>query len=507
MGAGFVALENYENPLTAISKELEAINDLPAPTIIKSGADFVSSFNAGLKDSLQLLNEVDSKKSSFELTDSLLGGDNSNTAFQAAAEAVDEFLAKAAEAKEQQAKIISRGNRRLLDAEFAHGQRVARIQENITATTIEAATAAGAARLKAASKFGAAIAEIDNKANQARTQARAEFNRNMDALDNDRKDAKRDRRRELEDIAQELGDDLEKIDYDTARSREKIQTDFGKKRVGAEKKYQTELKRIEDTFADEFASADPFRRKILEFNRKEQLAALETQKADELAALSTQERAALTAMEAKAQREKEILERESSQAREVAAQRYNDEVADLKRRREALESSLQEAQAQRDEATRIEKEKATIRNQEELTKIDEQQAAKVERANKALETENKNYADRLATITRSNAQELTAIKTKLAAVEQAEQQSQAERLSRTKAFSAEMQRYNAMADYYGNQSSSRNTASDSSPAFAGGGGQSGASNAITVINNGVSGGYALAQHTGRTVWNAIRGFA
>lgn len=421
--------------------------------------------------------------------------------FEGAADAVQEFLEKVQEAKNNQINTIEKGNARIADAQFAHNQRMIRIHENITATITKATKTANDNRLKSNQKLVDGLARIEQSSMLKRIEFVKRFNEQIDQLNNDKSNNQRDRNDELKSIQQELNDDLEDLNFNLAQDKKeieknlskslitlteklendkiKVQQNFANKRADIEKNYISTIKNINDKFADEFQEADPFQRKQLEENRKQELALLEESKANELALLTTQEQVELTALQTKADKEQkilqdladekiiiaqnevdrkiEILRREAEQEQEIANQNFERKKEQIEKEKQLLEQSLADNQAKQDAADQLAIQKLNDKHVQELAKIDTQEQSKIAKAQESLAREERNFQDKLAALIRSNAIELEKVKEQLSAIEELEQESQNLRLNRTQAFSAEMQRLSGLAQAFENESISGST--------------------------------------------------
>jgi hypothetical protein len=447
--------------------------------------------------------------------------------------------------------------------EEAAGQRIAQLQRDLASTAQQAAADAASARLAANEELARDIGRIEadlaanrqravedfarNAAELSRQRAEAEAQaaRRIEGIDRDLaqrlSDLQRDAGQKLADLSQDVADKRSDIEYKLGQDRAKIardteqkqldtQQDFADKRLRAQQSYQDAVDRLNSDFERDFAEADPFRRKILEYNRQEQLAQLEQQQSDELAALDDQERAALAALQAKAdaelaiveeqarrqqevldreteqkraaierdaQQRREALERDAQQRREAAQQQLADQIAANERRRAELERSLAEEQAQRQAAAQQEIADLQQRHAEELVAIDQQATAKVQRAAQALQREGQNLADRRALIDAAEQRELQELQTKFNQIEIMEQAHLNQRLDAIRAF----ENARRQIEESGGQSGAGVSV-----------GLSGAQAGGTVINNNVTvapsstGGYAGALQTGRSILDALGGF-
>lgn len=461
------------------------------------------------------------------------------TAGQAAAATVAEAYEKLAADRE---KLAASLNQRLEAAEFDHAQRIIRIQQDIVRAAAEAAAEAAAARTASNQKLAEGLAEIERGLSAEKVKAEAEANAQLAGLDQERAAAKRkaageikkvqsDLKQALRSLEKETGQEIADINSDLAddladkrakAEQDKLDliADFGEQAVRLEQEFANKRKSVNDQFESEFAEADPFRRKILEFNRKEALAQLDQQEAAEKTALEIQRDQAIQAVEDRVAAEAAILEREAQQKRERVTREAAERAEELKReaaeRKAALEERLKEEleanarrqaeiradlaaeQAQRDAAAQEARDKLIAKNAEELAAIDQQEAEKVNRAKEALDRENQNHADRLAQLQFANQQELSELQDKLAEVEREEAASYLRRLQEARSFADQRE-----AILGGSGGASAGFGSNPGTLSAG---SSQTNNNITVNNYGVQSGYAGAARTGRTVRDAINGF-
>lgn len=467
------AVVNLEDPIAAFTAEMDRNKEagLGAATVLASLGTLIKQ---GYTDTVAGFQNASRTMDDFT-------GSTDNAAKSQSE--LDEAGRKAAEelAKEYEKAMASReqANQRYLQRiaqyEFEHIRTITRLQQELAQTTIEAAQEAAAARQQAGAKLAASLAQIEqNSANQTR-QARAKLKEDLKRIDN-----------EIRVVDRELGEELEQRAYDTEQERQgivkkgqaeifKIEQDFANKRLG-----------VNNAFENEFAQADPFRRKILEFNRQEQLRLLDEQEQAEKDAAQQQTDNAVSELEARAEREKQIRIREAEEKKE-----------ELRQERESLKNHFELEQQARDEAAALAAERQQQQYAEELTRIDEQEAAKVERARQAIEREQQNYDDRLTNLQFAHQQELSQINSQLTTIESAERDSQARRLANQRTFVAEMQRLNAMAASYGASSGGR---LGDTLNLSGRGNTN-----VTVNNYGVPGGYAGARQTGRNVLDAVNG--
>lgn len=444
--------------------------------------------------------------------------DQSASAAEAAAQEIADAYAKA---NEQRVRATERFTQRANQLEFDHVQQVGHLQAELARVTVEATEAAAADRLKAQQDYAAGAAAIERDLASETTAAQAKLNQELGQLRSQRKQAEREYKRDIRDINRELGDDLSDLTYETEQGRNKIASRLEDERLKAtetaaaarlavEKKYQDDAKGINDRYSSEFAEADPFRRKILELNRKEELRLAEEQKNNELAVIDEQEKAALNAaqskadqetaiLEAQAAREEEILRERAKREREAAQERLEDTKRELSNRADVLQESFTQEQAARDAAAAAAKAALETRLAEELAKIDEQEQAKIQKAQEAIDREQQNYTDRLASLRFAQSQELGEINSHLASIERAEKESQDRRVDQIGSFLAEVQRLNALvSSAQSSGSSTGNNPGNPNLGLAGG-------SSITVNNYGVPGGYSGAAQTGRSVKDALRG--
>lgn len=550
--AGWEALRAGDNPITAFTEALKDNADeaqrvfdvlTSVPQIYTDAYNQVLTANQAAGQA-----QVDLGDAVITTTDAIRA--QGGIAAQVAGDITKEWE-KAREAQVQQANQY---NRQIADLEYEHGQRVARIHQDIARAIAEAAAQAAEAQLAADANLAQGLAEIEANLASDRASAVADFNRSLDALRQDRRDAERqtardiraveedlqrsladlardraadiaglesDRADDVADLNSDLADDLADLQYKTEQDRLKIISDFGNQAVKLEQSYADRRKAINDTFEGEFAEADPFRRKILEFNRQEELRQLEDQQAAETSLLNEQQQQALAALQERVTREQEILNREAQQRqdilnreaeqrrvaieteaaeraealrldaeerREALEQRLEQEREQYERRRAELERQLAEERAAQERAAAEARARLVQRHAEELAKIQEQEARKVEQAQQALARENQNYSDRLASLQRSNQIEQSEIEQQLDAIEAARRQSYDRQLNDAEAFMSELRR--TLAGAGGSGSSS--------------GGYT--SNSITINNNGAPGGFANAAQNARTVQDAIAGF-
>jgi len=504
-------------------------------------ASVFDSIGSGLADSAEIIGKVPETYS--QAFDQILGeytklGEVNqefvDQTIQASKEAADNTAAVASDmaaeleeayetAADDRIKVQEKATERLAELEFTHAQRVRRINEDINRAIAEAGAEAARAREEANRDLADGLAEVERDLAADRASALSDFNNDAARLARDRVQAERDARQdisdlerdlqqEIGDINQDLADDLADQSYKAEQDRLKIIKDFGAQAVTLEQDIANQRKAIDDEFESEFAEADPFRRKILEFNRQEQLKALDETEAAEKEALESQKTQALTELEDRVAQEAAVLEREAQQKKDRLARETEDRKAAVQQQladqieaneveRAELERRLAEKQAQLDTAAAEERAKLQEQHQAELTSIDEQEAAKVEKAQQALERERQNYADRRALLEFQQQQDLAAIDKQLSEVESAERDSHNRRLLETRRWSAEMQRLNALAATY-------NDSGSSSGASAGFGANPG-----TIINAPISvtnpPGTSAASNavTGRTVQDALNGLA
>lgn len=445
------------------------------------------------------------------------------SAGRAAAEEMAEAYEKAAEA---QVRAQERFAERRAQLEFDHQQRMERIQEDIARTTAEAAAEAAQAREASAQKLANSLAQIEADLAQRRREIGLEFGRQLGSLAREREAAEREylenienlerdtaeRRAEIQaeigrrlaDLAQETADkradlqlkldrDLADLEQDSADRRTDILYEAEQDRLRIEQDYQEQLVRLQQDFADrrraiddeyeqEYAEADPFRRQMLEYNRREALKQLDEQERAETDALENSRDQSISTLEDRVAREMEILERESRQKRdrlerdladrlailereaeqEQAAleARRDRELADLEeqatRRRQALEEDIQDrrehlAQRERElreslaremqaaaEAAAQAKAAQQEQHRQELQRIQEQEQRKIQQAQEALAREERNYQDRLASLQFSYQQELAATRSQFQTIQEEEREYYRERLQEAQRFASAM---------------------------------------------------------------------
>jgi len=505
-----------------------------------------------------------------------------------AGQVADEIAKEYDKAMASRAQATRNANRQIADLEYDHAQRVIRIQQDIARATAEAAAEAIAARAAADRKLAEGLVDIERGLQQERARAAADFHRELDRLRQDRRDAERETAREIQEIErdlqqeladlqrdtaqeladlerergqdiaevnQELADDLADDAYKAQQDRLAILRDFGEnaakleqsfaeRRLQIEQDFRNRRQAIQDDFEGEFAEADPFRRKIMEFNRREALkqldeqekqekTALERQEEQERTALERQRDTALLILEERVAREQEILQREAEQKRArieqeaaertealnreaaeraealqreaeerraAAQQQLADQVEANRRREEELRRSQAEEQAERDRAAAEARAKLQQRHAEELAQIAEQEQRKIQQAAEALVREEQNYSDRLAALRRSNGIEQAEIGQQLASIESARRRSYSTQLTDAEAFMDDLRRIMAGANGLGT-----NRAGDTLPPGPGRAGAA-SSPSITINQYGVPGGFAGAAQTARTARDALNGF-
>lgn len=556
--AGATALANLENPAAAFTAELEkhrAEAEGAANVLANLGTIATEAYTgiiAGYQEASQAVDNFGGATQE--------AADDQSELSDAARKAAEELAAEYEKAAERREAASQRNLQRIAGYEREHARTIGRLQQELAQTTIEAAQEAAAARLAADQQLAGGLAEIERNLGQESARAQADANRQLDQLRQERRQAERDTAREIEQVNRDLGQTLTDLARDTGQAVADVNSDLaddtadtnqdladeladraaraeetrlgiirsaGEQAVRLEQQFADRRKAVNDRFESEFADADPFKRKILEFNRREELALLDQQEADEGAALDAQTNQAITALEERVAAEAAILEREAAQkierrereaeqrteaikreaderaealrreAEERTAaleQRLAAEIAANEQRQAEIRRQLADEQARRDAAAVEAGARLEQRHAEELAKIQEQEAKKVEQAQAAIERERQNHADRLSDLAFSHQQELAEIQGQLTQVESAERDSQARRLAETRAFSAEMQRLNALAASYGG-----------GPVNRQGDSLGGNNNNVTVINNGVPGGYGGAQQTGRSVLDALNG--
>lgn len=548
--AGMEAARNLENPFTAFDQSFE-----------KSAQNFKTSFGDITNEFTQSAREA-AQQTFAELADldepikeSLERGKDEFNEFASAGQAAASTIAQAyADLAADREKLQASLNQKIEAAEFDHAQRIIRIQQDIARATAEAAAEAAAAREASAAKLNEGLAEIDRDLFTDSVKAQDDYNRDIARLDAERAAARRKAAEEVKKVESDLRQDLRALRRDTRQAVADVDSDLaddladrqakaeeeklkiiasaGEEAVRIQKRIADQRKAVNDAFESEFAEADPFRRKILEFNRQEQLKQLEQQEKDELAALDAQAKQQLSAVDARVAAEAAILEREAQQkkdrlTREAAERaealkqeaaerkaaieaRLAEELAADNQRRADLAASLAAEQAARNAAAEEAKNKLIQKNAEELAAIDAQEVEKVARAQEALERENQNHADRLAQLQFANQQEVQELQAKLREVEQEEARSYLRRLQETRTF---VQQYNQIMNGLSNGGSAGFGAnpgtiagqSDEGESALHMGARAGQVNQVTVNNYGVPGGYAGASQTGRTVLDALRG--
>lgn len=536
---GAVAVAVYARLVETVQNATNAITAILSGETPETG--FFDAIGGGLADSAEIIGKVSEKynqafnqitaeytkmgkvnedfiEKSSQGIDAI--GDSASEAVDATAAAAAELAKAYEDAEEQRVKITQRTTDRLAELEFTHAQRVQRIQEDIVRATAEAAAEAARAREEADSKLAERLAGIERDLASDRAAAVADFNNDVAQLNQRRQEAERDAaretaslerdlRQEIGDINQDLADDLNDRAFKAGQDRLKIIQNFGQRAVKLEQDIANRRKAIDDAFEQEFATADPFRRKILEFNRDEQIKQLGETEAAEKTALESQKNQALTELEDRVAQEAAVLEREATQKKErlrretedrkaAIQQQLTDQIAANESERVELERRLAEKQAQLDIAAVEEKAKLQQQHTEELAAIDEQEQAKAVKAQEALAREQKNYADRQALLKFQQEQELNAVQQQFNELESAEKDSHNRRLAETRRFSADMQRLNALAAAYGGGNGSGGSS-------AGFGANPGTINNFTFNNTGSS--RAGNVRTGRSVLDALAGQA
>src|SRR5262245_19358403 len=309
---GFDALTSGENPFTAMSKATEENKAqlTEFSNFITSIPDTFSSAFTQIVDGWEEQGQAAEKAA--QTTATATG--QSAAAFDTeavAARAAAEEIAKAHEkALEDRAKATQQFANRVADLEFDHAQKMVRLQQDVARDIAAAQQEAASARLEAGQELAQGLAEIEAGLAQDTADAQRDLARDLAEIDAQRSDARRDRNREIRDIDRQLAQDLSDLEFETGQKRNDIaldladdraaalsdlekkrqdiatqleadrlqtQEDFADKRLRSEQDFQDALKQINDDFSDEFAEADPFRRKIMEENRREQLAQLEQQ--------------------------------------------------------------------------------------------------------------------------------------------------------------------------------------------------------------------------------------
>lgn len=502
-------------------KQIQESQQRQTKAVLDYGKNLKDSFEQ-IRDGYIKLGQTSKEAAEKMANDAASGSEEASDQSASAAEAAAQEIADAYEkANEQRVRATERFTQRANQLEFDHVQQVGHLQAELARATVEATEAAAAERLRAQQDYADGAAAIERDLASETTAAQAKLNQELGQLRSQRKQAEREYKRDIRDINRELGDDLSDLTYETEQDRNKIISRLEDERLKAtetaaaarlatEKKYQDDVKGINDRYSSEFAEADPFRRKILELNRKEELRLAEEQKNNELAVIDEQEKAALNAaqskadqetaiLEAQAAREEEILRERAKREREAAEERLEDTKRELSNRADVLQESFTQEQAARDAAAVAAKAALETRLAEELAKIDEQEQAKIQKAQEAIDREQQNYTDRLASLRFAQGQELGEINSHLASIERAEKESQNRRLDQIGSFLAEVQRLNALvSSAQSNGSSTGNNPGNPNLGLAGG-------SSITVNNYGVPGGYPGAAQTGRSVKDALRG--
>ncbi len=609
--AGSEALQNFENPFTAFEDSWAESSSRFEADVADIGGNIRESFGENFRESFQLMNDgiSTSKEVWSEQEAAIDAAANAVENLQeATGSAQDALIETAGEYDDALAEVGEKFVEKQDKLWFDHNQRVARLQEDLTATIAEAAEEATDARLKANEKLESGLADIERKLASDKTEINRKFNENVAKLNADRTSAQRDAATELAEIERDLGDtlaelqadlkdDLAKANRDRAKvnrdTDQKLATDAAKlantladleqdtadkradiiskaeqarvkrgedsaaKLLKLEENYQNERKAIEDRFSDEFAEADPFARKLLKFNKDEELRLLEEGKAEKEAKLKEDNDAELALVDDRVKRELEILDREATQKaerltrdaelrrqaleedraerlealkqreadlkesyeRERAAAQENaeraraererereEEVAQFAAREDELEARLEREITKKDEAAEKAAEKLQQRNDAELAQIDEREAQKVAKAEEALEKERRNLEDRLEALDYWASQENDKLAAHYAEVE-AEQQAHLDKLvEQEKAAREEL---DALQQGGNPQALPQNINPGNfhlNPGAAGGGNKT-TNNTIIVNNNNPGQGYAGSQQTARSVQDALRGFA
>jgi hypothetical protein len=573
--AGLDALLAGENPLTAFAEAEEASRESMAG-FGEFLADIPGVFNRTKEQIVSGWQEqADAAESASARTQaaSQKNAEALDTEAIAARIAAETMAAEYEKAQEQRTKAAQQAAQRIGDLEFDHAQKMRRLQAEVAQAIAEAATEASKGREEAAQELAQGLADIEQDLAGDIADISRDLAQTLSDLEQQRSDARRDRNREIQDIERGLAQDLADLEFESQQERNAIATslaedrakaltdleekrldittgleedrlrtqqEFANRRVQSEQDYQNALKRLNDDFEGEFAEADPFRRQILEFNRAEQLKALEQQRNDEQSALKTQEDAALAALQTKADNEIAILEartqaeltaeqaragqrlalldEESARdrqrllddanfAREKANERLNDETEQINRRRAQAEQEAAENRARREREAAEARNALQARNAEELAQINEQEQKRVQAANEQITREQQNYADRLAALQRDNAQTLGEITTHLSEIERSEGDSWNRRVSTAQQASEEIRRANELAMQSGFGSGGGSSA-------GGGGGTTGGFGghgttpvlvpSITIVNQGGSNGFATGNQNANQVAQALR---
>lgn len=537
------AVREGRNPLEAISQTGLALaqNNAEAMNAVVSIGDTWSTAFEQVRSSYD-----DARTAQEDFTASTNTGTSSQNEFASAGQAAAATVAQAyADLAADREKLQAGLNQKIEAAEFDHAQRIIRIQQDIARATAEAAAEAAAARTEAATKLTEGLAQIESQRFADSVKAQDDYNNAIATLDAERsankkkaaeevkkiegdlrealRTLRRDTKQDIADVDSDLEDDLADKQAKAEEEKNKIIAAAGKEAVAIQKRIADQRKAINDTFSDEFADADPFKRKILEFNRQEQLKQLDQQQKDELAALDAQTKAELAGVDARVAAEAAILEREAQQKKDrlkreaeeraealklEAAERkaaiearLAEELAADSQRRAQLAAELAAEQAARNAAAVEAAEKLRQKNAEELAAIAAKEAEKVAQAQEALRKENENHADRLAQLKFANQQEVAELNTKLQEVEREEAESYLRRLSEAQTF---VNQYNdIMAGASAGFGSNPGTIGGQG--FGAGSQRSGDTTSVIVNNYGVPGGYAGASQTGRTVLDALRG--
>lgn len=508
--AAYEAVRSGSNPFTAVQESLAQANEAGARganAILNYGDTWRSAFDqirAGYEGIGQTQTEFTAATGDSEAAAIDLG----KTVAQTANDAADAWE----KAKQKQVDITDTYNDRVAAAEFQHAQRMAQLQQDLARTVQQAAADAAQARIEAAQELAGSIARVQQDAARDQVDAERQLQQSLRDLAGRRSDAERDTARAIRDINRDLAQDIEQVEYDLANDRAglvaktesdilRTQQDFANKRVRAQQEYQDAVNRINSDFERDFAEADPFRRKILEFNRQEQLTQLEAQKNDELAALSEQEQQAVAAIQTKAdaelavleeaaRRKVEIAQREAAEQRQAQQEQLQSTLDNLARRKAALEEEYAYEQQRRQEDAAQAIAQLQQRHAEELVKIDEQQAAKVARAQQALVNEQEQQRQRLDRLRFGLSQELTANTEALREIENERRASYARQLADAVRFQAQM--------------AALGVASPGSVAMNAMGGS--VTNNYVNVQSGGGTGYGESLRTGRTVADALRGF-
>lgn len=429
--------------------------------------------------------------------------------------------------------------------EADHNRRMIGLQGELADASRQAAEEATAARVEANQSLARDIAGIESDLASDRLAAVQDFNEAAAKLAGDRTKIEADAARDIGNVNRKLGQDLANLQRDTKQAVSDINRDLanelddlayksGQDRLKIEKGFQDDFLKVEqdfarrrqqvnDQFESEFATADPFRRKILEFNRAESLKQLGEQEKDEKAALQSQSDTALVELQSRVDHERDILERDSADKKARLEREARDRADALKteaaERQAAIQQQLAEqltanaqrqAEIERDlalEQVKLQQNaeqavaKLQERNVQELAKIDEQAAAKVARAEEALAREKAAFDDRAAALEENKQRELQTLEDKYREAERLETSFFERSLRATQSYASRRQ---AILNSSGGGGGGLGEVGIGNTS-AGGGRVT--NNSITVVQNGGAGGYAGGVQTGRTVQQALKGFA